>query len=179
MSGFASRLAEAIENLVRNGIIINPIEILIQLLATVILIFVVKKYLWSSVTDFLEARQAVVDEDIKTAQDNKLKAKSLREKAQKELDSVKAESRAILESAKKQAANLKSESLTKTEEELALMKKNAETQLAKELENAKKSLREEIISVAMVLAEKVIAKEIDEKTYHALIDDAIKEVSNR
>lgn len=179
MSGFASRLAEAIENLVRNGIIINPIEILIQLLATVILIFVVKKYLWSSVTDFLEARQAVVDEDIKVAKENKAQAESLKEKAQKELDKVKEESRAILESAKKQAANQKAEALTKTEEELANMKKNAENQLAKDVENAKKSLRDEIVSVAMVLAEKVIAKEIDEKTYHALIDEAIKEVSDR
>lgn len=179
MSGFATRLAEAIENLVRNGIIINPIEILIQLLATVILIFVVRKYLWSSVTDFLEARQAVVDEDIKAARENKQHAESLKEKAQNELDKVKEESRSILESAKKQAANLKTESLSKTKEELSIMKKNAESQLAKDLENAKKSVRDEIISVAVVLAEKVIAKEIDEKTYHALIDEAIKEVSNR
>ena len=80
MSGFASRLAEAIENLVRNGIIINPIEILIQLLATVILICAVKKYLWSSVTDFLEARQAVVDEDIKAAKEPNLQNEKLKEK---------------------------------------------------------------------------------------------------
>lgn len=179
MSGFASRLAEAIENLVRNGIIINPIEILIQLLATVILIFVVKKYLWSSVTDFLEARQAVVDEDIKAAKESKLQAETMREKAQNELEKIKEESRAILESAKKQALNLKSETLSKTEEEVQIMKRNAENQLAKEVENAKKSLRSEIIGVAMVLAEKVIAKEIDEKTYHSLIDEAIKEVSSR
>lgn len=179
MSGFASRLAEAIENLVRNGIIINPIEILIQLLATVILIFVVKKYLWSSVTQFLEARQAVVDDDIKSAQESKMQAEMMKENAAKALEKVKEESRAILESAKKQAQNLKSDSLAQTEEEVKLIKRNAENQLAKDLENAKKSIRDEIISVAMVLSEKVIAKEIDEKTYHALIDEAIKEVSKQ
>ncbi len=178
MSGFASRLAEAIENLVRNGIIINPIEILIQLVATVILIALVKVFLWDKVTAFLDARQSVVDENIATAKADKEKAQNLREKAEAELSSIKEEAKAILDAAKEQAENTRTNTLEKTKEEVENMRKQAENELTKDVENARKSLREEIISVAMALSKKVIAKEIDEATYMALIDEAIEEVSH-
>lgn len=175
MSGFASRLAEAIESLVRNGIIINPIEIIIQLLATVVLIVLVKVFLWDKVTAFLDARQAVVDEDIAQAQADKEKAQSLREKAESELNSIKAEAKAILDAAKEQAENQRAQTLKKTIDEVSSMKKQADNELAKDIENARKSLRDEIIGVAMALSKKVVAKEMDEKTYMSLIDAAITE----
>lgn len=178
MTDFASRLEEAIENLVRNGIIINPIEILIQLVATVVLIGLVKVFLWDKVTAFLDARQSVVDEDIAAAQADKEKAQSLREKAEAELKAIKEEAKAILDAAKEQAENTRENTLEKTKEEVENMRKNAQNELDKDVENARKSLREEIISVAMALSKKVIAKEIDEATYMALIDEAIKEVSD-
>jgi F-type H+-transporting ATPase subunit b len=178
MSGFASRLAEAIENLVRNGIIINPIEILIQLVATVVLIVLVKQFLWDKVTAFLDARQSVVDEDIATAQADKEKAQALREKAENEMQSIKEEAKAILDAAKEQAKNQRENTLAKTQEDVDAMRKQAENEITKDIENARKSLREEIIGVAMVLSKKVVAKEIDEATYMALIDEAIEEVSH-
>ncbi len=177
MSGFASRLSEAIENLVQNGIIINPIEILIQLIATVILIVLVKQFLWDKVTGFLDARQSVVDEDIASAQADKEKAQNLREKAQAELASIKEEAKAILDAAKEQAENTRVKTLENTKDEVRTMKKHADNEIAKDIENARKSIREEIIGVAMTLSKKVIDKEIDEATYMALIDDAIAEVS--
>lgn len=170
---FASRLQEAIESLVRGGIIINPVEIFIQLIATFILIVVVKKYLWDNVTGFIEARQALLDDDLTAAKADREKAQALREKAELELRDIREDAKKILEAAREQAAQTQTKTIENTQADIKRMKKDAEDALVKDLEQAKKSLREEIIAVAIELSKKVIAQEIDEKKYHQLIDQAI------
>lgn len=172
---FASRLQEAIENLVRGGIIINPVEIFIQLIATFILIVVVKKFLWDNVTGFIEARQALLDDDLMSAKADREKAQALKEKAEAELKDIREEAKRILEAAREQAKASQEKTLENTELEIKRMKKEAENTLAKDVEHAKKSIREEIIAVAMELSKKVVAQEIDEKKYHQLIDQAIED----
>jgi F-type H+-transporting ATPase subunit b len=174
---FASRLEEAIESLVRGGIIINPVEIFIQLIATFILIVVVKKFLWDKVTTFIEARQALVDDDITAAKADREKAQSLREKAEAELNDIREEAKRILDAAKAQAKTVQDKSITATQDDIARMKKDAQDALAKDLEQAKKTIRQEIVAVAIELSKKVIAQEIDEKKYHQLIDEAIKDAT--
>ncbi len=172
---FASRLQEAIENLVRGGIIINPVEIFIQLIATFILIVVVKKFLWNQVTGFIEARQALVDDDITSARADREKAQALKEKAEKELGDIREEAKRILEAAREQAKTTQEKSIASTQSDIERLKKDAQDSLLKEVEQAKKSVRQEIISVAMELSKKVVAQEIDEKKYHQLIDQAIED----
>lgn len=172
---FASRLQEAIENLVRGGIIINPVEIFIQLIATFILIVVVKKFLWNQVTGFIEARQALVDDDITSARTDREKAQAFKEKAEKELGDIREEAKRILEAAREQAKTTQEKSIASTQSDIERLKKDAQDSLLKEVEQAKKSVRQEIISVAMELSKKVVAQEIDEKKYHQLIDQAIED----
>jgi F-type H+-transporting ATPase subunit b len=172
---FASRLQEAIENLVRGGIIINPVEIFIQLIATFILIVVVKKFLWNQVTGFIEARQALVDDDITSARADREKAQVLKEKAEQELGDIREEAKRILEAAREQAKTTQEKSIASTQSDIERLKKDAQDSLLKEVEQAKKSVRQEIISVAMELSKKVVAQEIDEKKYHQLIDQAIED----
>jgi len=172
---FASRLQEAIENLVRGGIIINPVEIFIQLIATFILIVVVKKFLWNQVTGFIEARQALVDDDITSARADREKAQVLKEKAEQELGDIREEAKRILEAAREQAKTTQEKSIASTQSDIERLKKDAQDSLLKEVEQAKKSVRQEIILVAMELSKKVVAQEIDEKKYHQLIDQAIED----
>jgi F-type H+-transporting ATPase subunit b len=172
---FASRLKEAIESLVQGGIIINPVEIFIQLIATFILIVVVKKYLWDNVTGFIEARQALLDDDLTSAKADREKAQALREKAEAELKDIREEAKRILEAAREQAKASQEKTIENTQLEIERMKKDAENTLAKDVEQAKKSIREEIIAVAMELSKKVVSQEIDEKKYHQLIDQAIED----
>ena len=176
LSTFAERLAEAIDNLVSDGIIINPVEMLIQLTATIILILVVKRFFWSKVTAFIEDRQAIIDRDLNQAAQSKEEAQTLLLKAEEELDGVRKEAMLILTNAKNQATDQSRQLLADAKDEAAQIKKNAQKDLAQELTLARKSLRQEIIEVAMVLSERVIQQEIDEATYERLIDEAIKAV---
>ncbi len=175
-TSFAQRLAEAIDNLVSDGIIINPVEMGIQLVATVVLIFVVKHFFWEKVTAFIEERQAIIDKDLNQAAALKEASNELKLEAEHELEEVRKEAKTILDNAKNQAADQSRQLLAKAKDEAASIKKSAQRDLAQEVELARRQLRQEIIEVAMELSERVIAQEISEDTYERLIDEAIEAV---
>ena len=103
----------------------------------------------------------------------------LKEEALKAFEQVKLEARQLLDDAKTRAEDQRRELLDKAKDEAITIKKNAKQDLNYEIDQARAKLRNEIIEVATVLAQKVIDKEIDKKTYDQLIDQAIKEVQTR
>ncbi len=175
-SSFAQRLAEAIENLVSDGIIINPIEMGIQLVATVVLIFVVKHFFWEKVTAFIEDRQTIIDKDLNEAAALKEASNALKLTAEQELEDVRKQAKKILDNAKNQATDQSRILLAQAKDDAAAIKKNAQRDLVQEVELARRQLRQEIIEVAMELSERVIAQEMSEETYERLIDEAIEAV---
>ncbi len=171
-----ARVAEAIQRLVDIGLGVNPIEMMIQIVATVILILVVKFFFWEKVTHFIESRQELMDQELTEATAMNEEARMLKEEAEQAFDRMKKEAKILLEDAKSKGEDTRRELLAKAKDEAQNIKKSAQKDLAQEIELARQELRSEIISVASVLAEKVLAEEIDEKTYHRLLDDAIEEV---
>ncbi len=178
-SSFASRLAEAIDALVSDGIIINPAEMIIQLVATIALILVVKFYFWDKITAFLEARQAVVDHELTEANEQNAEAKSIRIEAEKTLEQAKQEAKMILAEAKTRGEDTRRSLIAKAKDEATHIKKSAQKDLAQDIAIARANIRNEIIDIATVLTEKAIAAEIDQKVYDRLIDDAIEAVQKQ
>lgn len=171
-----ARVAEAIQRLVDIGLGVDPIEMIIQIVATVILILVVKFLFWEKITHFIESRQELMDQELTEATAMNEEAKMLKEEAEQAFNRMKNEAKLILEEAKSKGEDTRRDLLAKAKDEAQNIKKSAQKDLAQEIELARQDLRSEIISVASVLAEKVIAQEIDEKTYHRLLDEAIEEV---
>lgn len=173
-----TQVAEAIQRLVDIPLEIGEYwrEMTIQIVATLILILVVKFFFWEKITNFLEARQELMDKELTEATEMNEEARLLKQESEKAFEQVKQEAKQILEEAKTKGEDTKRELLAKAKDEAQNIKKSAQKDLVQEIEMARQDMRTEIISVASVLAEKVIAKEIDEKTYHRLLDEAIEEV---
>ncbi len=173
------RVAQAIQRLVEMGLGIDPLEMIVQIVATVLLIIVVKFMFWDKVTAFIEARQDVMDQALTDAVSKNEAAEALRADAEKAYERIKDEARQILEEAKSQSDDTKRKLLQEAKDEAANIKKSAQRDLAQEIEVARSKMRDEIVSVAVKLSEKVIAKELDEATYYKLIDEAIESVERR
>lgn len=173
------RVAQAIQRLVEMGLGIDPLEMIVQIVATVLLIIVVKFMFWDKVTAFIEARQDVMDQALTDAVSKNEEAEALRADAEKAYERIKDEARQILEEAKSQSDDTKRKLLQEAKDEAANIKKSAQRDLAQEIEVARSKMRDEIVSVAVKLSEKVIAKELDEATYYKLIDEAIESVERR
>ena len=170
------RVAQAIRDLIEIGLRIEPMEMFIQIVATVLLILVVKFFFWEKITAFIDARRAFMDKELVEATEKNEEASMLKEEAEKAFNQVKQEAKQMIEEAKTRGEDSRRELLAKAKDEAQNIKKSAQKDLAQEIEMARHEMRTEIISIASLLAEKVIAKEIDEKTYHRLLDEAIDEV---
>lgn len=173
------RVAQAIRDLVEIGLSIDPVEMLIQIVATILLILVVKFFFWGKITAFIDARRAFIDKELIEATEKNEEASMLKEEAEKAFEQVKQEARQIIEEAKTRGEDSRRELLAKAKDEATNIKKSAQKDLAQEIEVARSQIRNEIIEVASFLAQKVIDQEIDKKTYDRLIDQAIEEVRNR
>jgi len=172
-------VAEAIQRLVDNGLGIDPVEMIIQIASTIVLVLVVKLFFWNKVTAFIEGRREVVDQELIEATQRNEEAKQLQEEAEQALSQVKLEAKEILDDAKSRGEDTRREIVSKAKDEATHIKKNAQKDLAQEIEVARSNIRNEIIDVATLLTQKVIDKEMNKKTYEHLLDDSIDEVTKQ
>ena len=157
---------------------VNANEMLIQIVATLILFLVVRFFFWNKVTDYLEGRkEAMVQEynDAKTANDE---AKGMREEAEAELNLIKTRSKTLIDDAKLRGEDERKAILTKAKSEADKMVVDAQKEIESNIEKARNNINQEIVSVATLMAEKIIGKEIDETKHKDMIKEATKEVAN-
>ena len=172
-------VAEAIQRLVDNGLGIDPVEMVIQIASTIVLVLVVKFFFWNKVTSFIEGRREVVDQEIIEATQRNDEAKKLKEEAEQELTQVKQEAKEILDEAKTRGEDTRREIVAKAKDEATHIKKSAQKDLAQEIEVARSNMRNEIIEVTSALTEKAIQKELNKKTYEKLLDESISEATKQ
>ncbi len=172
-------LSEAVQKLVEIALGVDVLEMVIQIVATILLILVVKYFFWDKVTTFIDERKAIMDKELTEATEKNEEAKMLKKEAEETFNEMKQEARDILEDAKSRGEDTRRDIISKAKDEASTIKKNAQKDLEQDIESARQALRDEIVDIASLLAEKVIAKEIDEKTYNTLIDNAIKEAQKQ
>jgi len=135
-----------------------------QLLIFIGLIFLLKKYAWKPILDAVDEREASIKEAISSA-----------EKARKEMESLKEDNSRILKEALlerekllKEAKKTKEELIDSAKEEAKIEAKRIMSQANLTIENEKrvaiKELKNQVFSISMEIAEKVIRKELDDKS---------------
>jgi F-type H+-transporting ATPase subunit b len=74
----------------------------VQLLATVILVIIVRRFFWSKITAFLDKRREVVANELASAEQAATEANALKVQTEAEANSLKKNARQLLESARLQ-----------------------------------------------------------------------------
>ncbi len=171
-------VANAIERLVeQTGLTgINPVEMVIQLIATIILILVVKYFFWNKITSFIEARRDIVDGELSEATEKSDEARRLKQEAMDELEDAKLKAKRLIEDAKSRGEDTRRDIIKTAKDEAETIKQNAKKDMNKEIEMARNKMRNEIVEIATVLSQKAIEKKINRETYNRLLDQAIEEV---
>ncbi len=175
------RVAQAIENLIeQTGLTgLNPVEMVIQLIATLVLILVVKYFFWNKITAFIESRREIVEGELTEATEKNETAKKFKQEAMNKLDEAKQEAQQLVEDAKDRGEETRREIIREAKEEAEKIKRNAKKDMNKEIEMARNKLQNEAVEIAMFLTKKAINKEIKKATYDSLLDEAIKAVGKQ
>ncbi len=152
--------------------------IVLVLINTFILFLAIKHFLFGRVNKMLEERQADVTGTYSEANKTMEHAKELESNYNTLLSNAKDESAEIVKNATKKAQLRSDEIITNAKAEAGNLISHANADIEHERQRAMSSMKGEISDIAMMMAEKIIQKEINEKDHEALINDFIENVGD-
>jgi F-type H+-transporting ATPase subunit b len=153
--------------------------ILAQLVIFLILMALVSWKAVGPVARMLNKRKDYINKQISDAENSRTESHKYLEQQKAELDKVRQESRKIIDQAKQQAATESKSIVDAAENRSNLLIKEAHEEIKREREKAIVSIRDEVANLSVLLASKVLEKEIDAKDYSKEIDQLMKQVGNQ
>lgn len=161
---------------IENYLTLNIGDMLLVLVSTLILVFIARKYFWNNLQEYVGARKAHIENQIKEAENKHQQAESFKQDYEAKLQNAKGEAQDIVSIAKKKGDEVRESIIAKANEDaekrMDKAMKDIELERAQSMENMKK----EIVDVAMLAAEKIVAKELDVNQHSELINEFIVEV---
>lgn len=153
----------------------NVESLIVQLLATCILVFFVIKFFWKPIKKNIDTRREYIKQNIDNAGKLNVEAQANLEKSNKKIKDANVEARRIKESAEAEALLVRQNILDKAQDEAEHKLKVAEEQIKKEREEAKQEIHDEIINVAMMAASKIVEREINKEDNEKLVEAFLNE----
>jgi F-type H+-transporting ATPase subunit b len=154
----------------------NGGDIIFQLAMFLILLALLRKFAFGPVMNIMKQREEHIASEISSAELSNQEAKKLVEEQKELLKQARLESQSLVENAKKIGEQQKEEIVIAARAESERIKHAAMQEITQEKEQAITALREQVASLSVMIASKVIEKELNEKEQEKLIDDYIKEV---
>lgn len=167
--------AFTIENYLR----ISLTDVILVMISTILIVLIAKKFFWSKLVAFVEKRQQLVQTNIDSSLALKKEAEDLKDQYDKQIKSAGQEANVILENARAQATQEKKQILSKAQQEAVLLKQKAQEDIEREKSNAQNSMKDAIGEVAVDVAKRFVANQMDEETQKKYVDDFISEAGDK
>ncbi|MGN0614401.1 MAG: F0F1 ATP synthase subunit B [Porcipelethomonas sp.] len=152
--------------------------IIFTLCNLLILVWVFKHFLFGRVHKILDERQNDVSETYKKADDALEHAKNLETEYTGLMEGAKEESAEMIKAASQKAQQRSDEIISEAKSEAFAIKARADEDIEREKKRAQNELRGEISELAVLVAEKVVEKEINEADHERFINDFIENVGD-
>lgn len=167
--------AFTIENYLR----ISLTDVILVMISTILIVLIAKKFFWSKLVAFVEKRQQLVQANIDSSLALKKEAENLKDQYNKQIMSAGQEANVILENARAQATQEKKQILSKAQQEAVLLKQKAQEDIEREKRNAQNSMKDAIGEVAVDVAKRFVADQMDEETQKKYVDDFLSEAGDK
>lgn len=150
--------------------------LVIQMLVFMAFVWFTMKFVWPPLEKALQERQDKIADGLAAAERGQRELELAQHRVKDELKQAKANAADIIEKANRRANQLIEEAKAEAREEAQKVSRLAHEQLIQDVNNAKAQLRSRVASLAVAGAEKIIMREVDEKTSHALMHNLIEEL---
>lgn len=132
--------------------------------------------LFNPVRNLLEKRKQRVLEEQETAKHAREEAIAYKEEYEQKLKNADKEVQEILSEARKKAMKNEATIVAEAKEESDRIIARANTEIELEKKRALDDMKQEMITIASMMAEKVVGASIDEDVQESLIEDTLKEM---
>jgi F-type H+-transporting ATPase subunit b len=168
------RMMEAVNRAIETALGVNLLDMLIQIGATLILVLIVKHFFWGKITDFLEKRKAIMDEEILLTKAANDEAKRLKDQRESEYQELKNKTKSYLDDAREKADQERLRVLEQTKKNAEELIIRTKKEIEAEKNKARMTLEKEVVEMATLMAEKILVKEIDKEKYQDLLVDELE-----
>src|SRR5690625_2702464 len=153
-------------------------DMLTQLFFFLILLALLKKFAWGPLMSKMEERENYVANEIEEAEKNRKDAEEASREAQAQLKQMKQEAQKIIEDARQAGVKQEKDIIESARAEADRLKVAAQADIQNEKEKALQALQDKVASLSVMIASKVIEKEISAQDQEKLINEYIKEVGD-
>lgn len=161
---------------VENNLGFDIQSMIMVLIATLIIIFIAKKYFWNHILNYMEKRKEFLANEYQEAQVAKAEGIKYKDQYEQQLKTVKTEADLIVKNAKEEAKQNYNEIVAQANHDATLIKTKAQQEIDFERRTMEKEINNQIKDVAFAAAQKIIDKEIDSSRQQALVDEFIEDI---
>lgn len=148
----------------------------LTLIAVFVLFALMSYFLFNPARKMLNDRKQKIKGELETARSDMEAAQSLKEEYEGRLKEIDREAEEILSDARRRALENENRIIAQAKEEAARIMDRARTEAELEKQKLADDVKKEIISVASLMAGKVVAASIDTTLQDQLIDETLKEM---
>ncbi len=159
-----------------NTLGINIKSVIIQGVGFLILLFVLKKYLFGKISAMIKARTEEVKNTYAKTEQDRADAANLVKEYQKKLAEAEAEAAKKVQEAINEARKLSEELFKRANHEVEQMKVRAQESIDRERNKAIAEIRSQVVDLSIMASSRIIQQTISHQSAEKLVDDFIEEI---
>lgn len=174
---FVNILADVPTIEINSKLIPNLWAFITQLLAFLVLVFIVIKFGYKPVHNYIQKRKEFVDSNLDNAQKLNAEADLNNKQAEENLNNSRKQASDIILQGKKQAEEDKQRYQEELKQELALKREQAERDIQLEKKQAIEECKQEIVDIALQASSQLLEREVDKKDTRKMVDSFVDDIS--
>ena len=152
------------------------ITLVVQMLVFAAFVWFTMRFVWPPLAKALEERQEKIADGLAAAERGQRELQLAQHRVLDDMKQAKLQAAEIIEKANRRGVQLIDEAKNDARIEAQKLSKMAEEQISQEINRAKDALRKQVSALAVLGAEKILPREIDQKANKELLDHLIEEI---
>lgn len=166
-------------DLYQSLVTVNPVTLIAQICNLFIQLLIVKIFFLDKIKAVLDKRRETADKQIADAEAAKSEAVAIKQTYEENMRQAKTKADDMILSAQKTAAQRSEEIISQAQKQAAQIKTKAASDIEMEKEKAINEAKNEISELAMAIAGKVVARELNDADQDGMIDRFIEELGDQ
>ena len=163
-------------DLYQSLVTVNPVTLIAQICNLFIQLFLAKKFFLDKVKAILDQRREAADKEITDAQAARAEAEVIKQTYEQNMKEARAKADDLLLNAQRTANSRSEEIIGQAQQAAAQIKQKAAADIEMEKKKALNDAKNEISGLALAIAGKVVARELNAADQEQMIDRFINEL---
>jgi len=171
--GFAPLLAEE----ALTGLVVHPFWLLVSILNFLVILFLLRRYLWGPILTVLANRAEMIREGLAMAEAAKAERERMKAEVEKLLGDARRDAQAIGERMTKAAEAAAAETRSQAKTEADRIRERGREDAKQLHDQALAQLRSELAGMVVLAASRVLGREVKAEQHRALIEQSLDEAA--